>query len=96
MEETHTISIRLSWAALIRDAPLCMSWYRPVIAVRPSSTSCSRSRRPLDGLGGAFVAVFRHECIGDTRGRDKRPGLYALLKVVARRDFDMVATWPVC
>jgi DNA invertase Pin-like site-specific DNA recombinase len=34
--------------------------------------------------------------INDTRGRDKRPGLDALLKGVARREFDIIAAWSVC
>ena len=56
-----------------------------MIAARPSRTSYSRSRRPLDGLAGG------DEGISGTRGRDKRPGLDALLKGVARREFDIVA-----
>ena len=36
------------------------------------------------------------EGISGTRGRDKRPGLDALLKSVARREFDVVAAWSVC
>ena len=40
--------------------------------------------------------MFRDEGISGTRGSDKRPGLDALLKGVARRDFDIVATWSVC
>ena len=47
-------------------------------------------------LGWSIVAVFRDEGISGTRGRDKRPGLDALLKGVARRDFDLVAAWSVC
>src|ERR1700719_4225565 len=73
-----------------------MSGYRPVIAGRPSRTSLHPCRRPLDGLGGALWPVFRDEGISGTRGRDKRPGLDALLKCVARRDFDIVAAWSVC
>jgi DNA invertase Pin-like site-specific DNA recombinase len=47
-------------------------------------------------LGWSIVAAFRDEGISGTRGRDKRPGLGALLKGVARRDFDIVAGWSVC
>jgi DNA invertase Pin-like site-specific DNA recombinase len=42
------------------------------------------------------VAVFKDEGISDARGRDKRPGLDALLKGVARKEFDLVAAWSVC
>ena len=59
-------------------------------------TSCSRSRRPLDGLAGSSWRIFRDEGISGARGRDKRPGLDALLKGVARREFDVVAAWSVC
>ena len=45
-----------------------------MIAVRPSRTSYSRSRRLLDGLAGRG-GVFRDEGISGTKGRDKRPGL---------------------
>ena len=38
----------------------------------------------------------RDEGISGTKGRDKRPGLDALLKSVARREFDIVAAWSVC
>ena len=40
--------------------------------------------------------MFRDEGISGTKGRDKRPGLDALLKGVARREFDVVAAWSVC
>ena len=39
--------------------------------------------------------VFADEGISGAKGRDKRPGLDALLRGVARRDFDLVATWSV-
>ena len=47
-------------------------------------------------LGWTVVAFLRDEGISGTRGRDKRPGLDALLKGVARRGFDIVAPWSVC
>jgi DNA invertase Pin-like site-specific DNA recombinase len=47
-------------------------------------------------LGRTVVAIYRDEGISGTRGRDKRPGLDALLKGVARRGFDIVAAWSVC
>jgi hypothetical protein len=36
------------------------------------------------------------EGISGSLGRQKRPGLDALLKGVARREFDIVAAWSVC
>ena len=47
-------------------------------------------------LGWIVVAIFKDEGISGTRGRDKRPGLDALLKGIARREFDIVAAWSVC
>jgi hypothetical protein len=39
------------------------------------------------------VAVYRDEGISGAQGRAKRPGLHALLKGVARREFYIVAAW---
>ena len=67
-----------------------------VIAARPSRTSYSRSQEAAGRLGWTVVAIYRDEGISGTKGRDKRPGLDALLKGVARREFDIVAAWSVC
>jgi hypothetical protein len=66
-----------------------------VIAGRPLKASYNRSRRPLDGLAGRSWRSPRRGISG-IKGRDKRPGLDALLKGVARREFDIVAAWSVC
>lgn len=42
------------------------------------------------------VATFCDEGISGAKGRDKRPAFDALLKGVARRDFDLIATFSVC
>ena len=47
-------------------------------------------------LGWTIVGVFRDEGISGSLGRQKRPGLDALLKGVARKEFDIVAAWSVC
>ncbi len=47
-------------------------------------------------LGWIVVAVFTDEGISGAKGRDRRPGFDALLKGVARKEFDMVAAWSVC
>jgi DNA invertase Pin-like site-specific DNA recombinase len=47
-------------------------------------------------LGWDVVNVYRDEGISGTKGRDRRPGLDALLKGVARGEFDLVAAWSVC
>jgi DNA invertase Pin-like site-specific DNA recombinase len=43
-------------------------------------------------LGWTVVAVFTD----GAKGRDKRPGFDALLKGVARKEFDLIAAWSVC
>jgi DNA invertase Pin-like site-specific DNA recombinase len=53
-------------------------------------------REAAGRLGWTVVAIYRDEGISGTRGRDKRPGLDALLKGVARREFDIVTAWSVC
>jgi len=47
-------------------------------------------------LGWTVVAIYRDEGISGSLGRQKRPGLDALLKGVARREIDVVAAWSVC
>jgi DNA invertase Pin-like site-specific DNA recombinase len=39
--------------------------------------------------------VFQDAGISGAKGRGKRPGLDAMLKSVARRDFDLIAAWSV-
>lgn len=47
-------------------------------------------------LGWTVVAVHTDEGISGAKGRDQRPGFDALLKGVARKDYDMIAAWSVC
>lgn len=47
-------------------------------------------------LGWVVVAVFTDEGVSGAKGRDKRPGYDALLKGIARREFDLIAAWSVC
>jgi DNA invertase Pin-like site-specific DNA recombinase len=47
-------------------------------------------------LGWTVVAVHTDEGISGAKGRDQRPGFDALLKGVARREFDLIAAWSVC
>lgn len=42
-----------------------------------------------------IVAEFTDHGISGAKGRDKRPGYDALMKAVARREIDMVASWAV-
>jgi DNA invertase Pin-like site-specific DNA recombinase len=46
-------------------------------------------------LDWTVVAIFKDEGISGAKGRDRRPGLDALMKGVARKEFDLVAAWSV-
>lgn len=45
--------------------------------------------------GWQVVAVFEDAGISGAKGRDQRLGFAAMMKAVARREFDMVAAWSV-
>ena len=45
--------------------------------------------------GWEIVATYRDEGISGAKGRDKRPGLDAMLKDATRRRFDVVMAWSV-
>jgi DNA invertase Pin-like site-specific DNA recombinase len=47
-------------------------------------------------LGWTVMAVFTDEGVSGAKGRDRRPGYDALLKGVARKEFDLIAAWSVC
>lgn len=47
-------------------------------------------------LDWTVIAIFSDEGFSGAKGRDRRPGLQALLKGVARKEFDLVAAWSVC
>ena len=47
-------------------------------------------------MGWEIVAHYSDEGISGAKGRDRRPGLDAMLRAIARREFDMVASWSVC
>lgn len=47
-------------------------------------------------LGWIVVGVFTDEGVSGAKGRDQRPGYNALLKGIARGEFDLVAAWSVC
>ena len=47
-------------------------------------------------MGWEIVAHYSDEGISGAKGRDRRPGLDAMLKGIARKEFDMVASWSVC
>jgi predicted site-specific integrase-resolvase len=74
---------------------------RVALYLRVSTTgqNTTNQRRELETVaerhGWAVVQVFSDNGISGEKGRKDRPGLDALLKGVARREFDMVAAWSV-
>ncbi|HLH88076.1 MAG TPA: recombinase family protein [Xanthobacteraceae bacterium] len=69
------------------------------LRVSTSEQTTENQRRELEAVaarhGWAVVSVFDDAGISGAKGRDARPGLDAMMKGVARRDFDMVAAWSV-
>jgi DNA invertase Pin-like site-specific DNA recombinase len=69
------------------------------VRVSTSEQTTRNQRRELKGVaerhGWEIVTVFEDAGISGAKGRDRRPGLDALLKAVARKEIDMVAAWSV-
>src|SRR5437667_10009843 len=69
------------------------------LRVSTSKQETSNQRRELEAVaarsGWKVVKVYEDAGISGAKGRDKRPGLDAMLKAVNAREFDMVAAWSV-
>ncbi|SHH96784.1 recombinase family protein [Bradyrhizobium erythrophlei] len=69
------------------------------LRVSKSRQDTDNQRRELEVVakrsGWHVVRVFEDTGISGAKGRDKRPGLDAMLKAVNAKEFDMVATWSV-
>ena len=69
------------------------------LRVSKSKSDTENQRRELAAVGARsdwdIVKVYRDAGISGTKGRDKRPGLDAMLKAVNAKEFDMVAAWSV-
>jgi DNA invertase Pin-like site-specific DNA recombinase len=69
------------------------------LRVSTSKQETSNQRRELQAVaersGWQVVKVYEDAGISGAKGRDKRPGLDALLKAVNAKEFDMVASWSV-
>lgn len=69
------------------------------LRVSTSKQETSNQRRELEAVakrsGWQIVKVFEDNGISGAKGRDKRPGLDAMLKAVNAKEFDMVAAWSV-
>jgi DNA invertase Pin-like site-specific DNA recombinase len=69
------------------------------VRVSTSKQDTNNQRRELLAVatrsGWDVVRVYEDAGISGAKGRDKRPGLDAMLKAVNAREFDMVAAWSV-
>ena len=69
------------------------------LRVSTSKQDTDNQRRELQGVakrsGWQIVKVYQDAGISGAKGRDKRPGLDAMLKAVNAKEFDMVAAWSV-
>lgn len=69
------------------------------LRVSTSRQDTNNQRRELEAVaersGWQVVKVYEDAGISGAKGRDKRPGLDAMMKAVNAREFDMVASWSV-
>jgi DNA invertase Pin-like site-specific DNA recombinase len=69
------------------------------LRVSTSKQETSNQRRELEAVasrsGWQVVKIYEDAGISGAKGRDKRPGLDAMLKGVNAKEFDMVAAWSV-
>ena len=69
------------------------------IRVSTAEQNTHNQRRELQAAaerhGWEVTAVYEDAGISGAKGRDRRPGLAALMKAVFRREIDMVAAWSV-
>jgi DNA invertase Pin-like site-specific DNA recombinase len=69
------------------------------IRVSTSKQDTDNQRRELaavaDRSGWEIWKVYEDAGISGAKGRDKRPGLEAMMKAVNAKEFDMVAAWSV-
>ncbi len=52
-------------------------------------------REAAERRGWEIVREYTDKGVSGAKGRDKRPGLDAMLKAATRREFDMLAAWSV-
>lgn len=77
-------------------APRRIALYARVSTDRQSTDAQLRELRDAaDRMGWEVVAEFVDRGVSGAKGRKDRPQLHALLCGVARKDFDVVASWSV-
>src|SRR5256885_14225101 len=69
------------------------------IRVSTSKQDTDNQRRELEGVAARsnwhVIKIFEDAGISGAKGRDKRPGLDAMLKAANAREFDLLAAWSV-
>jgi DNA invertase Pin-like site-specific DNA recombinase len=69
------------------------------LRVSTDKQTTDNQRRELEAVAERFgwkvVKVYEDAGISGAKGRDKRPGLDAMMKAVSAKEFDMVASWSV-
>jgi DNA invertase Pin-like site-specific DNA recombinase len=69
------------------------------LRVSTDKQTTDNQRRELEAVaersGWKVVKVYEDAGISGAKGRDKRPGLDAMMKAVNAKEFDMVASWSV-
>ena len=69
------------------------------LRVSTSKQDTDNQRRELEAVakrsGWEIVKIYEDAGVSGAKGRDKRPGLDAMMKAVNAKEFDMVASWSV-
>src|SRR3984893_8681570 len=69
------------------------------LRVSTGRQTTKNQRRELEAVaarsGWQIVTIYEDAGISGAKGRDKRPGLDAMMKAVNAKEFDMVASWSV-
>lgn len=69
------------------------------LRVSTDKQSTENQRRELEAVaersGWKVVNVYEDAGISGAKGRDRRPGLDAMMKAVNAKEFDMIASWSV-
>ena len=67
--------------------------------VSTDNQTTENQRRELiavaERMGWQIVAEYEDQGISGAKGRDQRPAFDALMKAIARREIDLVASWAV-
>src|SRR5712671_1172533 len=82
-----------------RNMGLHMKRVAIYLRVSTGSQTTANQRRELEAVakrsGWQIVTVYEDAGISGAKGRDKRPGLDAMMKAVNAKEFHMVAAWSV-